>query len=64
MGMSGNFMAALVGKSSRLPVPPAAPIGVPLYSNTVGVTVLVVTSAMMAQTRALLGIIDQNKRPG
>ncbi len=40
-------MATLVGKSSRLSVPPAVLIGVPLYSNAVGITVLVVTSAMM-----------------
>jgi uncharacterized membrane protein YraQ (UPF0718 family) len=36
-GMSGNFMAALVGKSSRLSVTPAVLIGVPLYSNAAGI---------------------------
>ena len=46
-GMSGNFMTALTGKSSRRSVPPAVLISVPLYSNTVGITALVATPAMI-----------------
>ena len=49
--VSENFIAALVGKSSRRSMTPAVLIGVPFYSDAVRITVLVATSAMMVPKR-------------